>query len=111
MQPFTPQQLWPPTKGMYPITEATVTIILFHGLQMSDAMDAWKTTWTNNSNVCWPQEWLPEDLGKERVRVLSMSYDSTATRWVKNQGKTERVQEIGSELVESLVTTYGAFTL
>jgi pimeloyl-ACP methyl ester carboxylesterase len=90
---------------MYPITKATVTIILFHGLQMSDAMDAWKTTWTNNSNVCWPQEWLPEDLGKERVRVLSMSYDSTATRWVKNQGKTERVQEIGSELVESLVTT------
>jgi hypothetical protein len=78
---------------------------------MSDAMDAWKTTWTNNFNVCWPQEWLPEDLGKERVRVLSMSYDSTATRWVKNQGKTERVQDIGSELLESLVTTYGAFTL
>ncbi|KAH8956105.1 hypothetical protein BDL97_07G021400 [Sphagnum fallax] len=105
VEPFTPQQLWPPTKGMYPITKATVTIILFHGLQMSDAMDAWKTTWTNNSNVCWPQEWLPEDLGKERVRVLSMSYDSTATRWVKNQGNTERVQDIGSELLESFVTT------
>jgi triacylglycerol esterase/lipase EstA (alpha/beta hydrolase family) len=105
VEPFTPRRLWPPTKGMYPITKETVTIILCHGLQMSDAMDAWKTTWTNKSNVCWPQEWLPEDLGKERVRVLSMSYDSTATRWVKNQGKTERVQEIGSELVKSLVTT------
>jgi triacylglycerol esterase/lipase EstA (alpha/beta hydrolase family) len=105
VEPFTPQQLWPPTKGMYPITKATVTIILFHGLQIPDARDAWKTTWTNKANVCWPQEWLPEDLGKEKVRVLSMSYDSTATRWVKNQGNTEHVRDIGSELVESLVTT------
>ncbi|CAM6033166.1 unnamed protein product, partial [Sphagnum compactum] len=104
-KPFTTQQLWPPTKGMYPITKAIVTIILFHGLQMPDARDAWKTTWTNNSNVCWPQEWLPEDLGKEKVRVLSMSYDSTATRWVKNQGNTKHVQDIGSELLESFVTT------
>jgi pimeloyl-ACP methyl ester carboxylesterase len=104
---FTPQQLWPPTKGMYPITKATVTIILFHGLQMPDARDAWKTTWTNKSNVCWPQDWLPEDLGKEKVRVLSMSYDSTATRWIKNQGNTEDVRHIGSDLVESLVTMKG----
>jgi hypothetical protein len=74
---------------------------------MSDAIDAWKTTWTNNSNVCWPQEWLPEDLGKERVRLLSMSYDSKA----ENQGNTEDVRDIGFQLVESLVTVYGAFTL
>ncbi|KAH9556452.1 hypothetical protein CY35_07G028500 [Sphagnum magellanicum] len=92
---------------MYPITKATVTIILFHGLQLPDARDAWKTTWTNNSDVCWPQEWLPEDLGKEGVRVLSMSYDSTATRWVKNQGNTEDVRDIGSALVESLLTMKG----
>jgi hypothetical protein len=89
---------------MHPITKDTLTIIFFHGLQMPDARDAWKTTWTNNSKVCWPQEWLPEDLGEEKVRVLSMSYDSTATRWVKNQGNTEHVRDIGSELVESLVT-------
>jgi len=54
-------------------------VVLFHGLQLTpnDTSDAWSSTWTQqgHDNVCWPQEWLPFDLG-EAVHIFSVSYNA-----------------------------------
>ncbi len=92
--------------GSEPPTKNTLRVIFFHGLQMLDGTDTSETTWKNLSGmVCWPQVWLPEDLRKERARVMSMSYDSIACCWGK-QGQTEDLWAIGSKLVEKLITMY-----
>ncbi len=84
-------------------TNMLLTIIFFHGLQLRDGMESWKTTWTQRgTDVCWPQEWLPEALGMEIVRVISVSYDYFASNW----GKCEEVQKmetLGSNLVNELI--------
>ncbi len=69
-------QLWPHSGGK----ESTeLDVVLFHGLQFTanDSSDAWSSTWTprGHDNVCWPQEWLPFDLG-EAVRIFSLSYNA-----------------------------------
>jgi hypothetical protein len=67
-------------------------------------MDAWKTTWTSRgTNMCWPQAWLPEDLGEEKVIVLSASYDFAASHWGKKGQKMQEVQKFGSSLLEELI--------
>lgn len=99
---YIAKPLWPEQEARPP-TSDTLTLIFFHGLQMLDGTDTSETTWKNRSGtVCWPQVWLPEDLGKERVRVLSMSYDSIASRWGKS-GQTD-LRAIGSDLVEKFIT-------
>ncbi|CAM6037316.1 unnamed protein product [Sphagnum compactum] len=73
-------------------------------------MDAWKTTWTKRgTNMCWPQAWLPEDLGEEKVRVLSASYDFDASHWGKKGQKMQEVQKFGSSLLEQLIHKDGAW--
>jgi len=100
---YIAKRLWPELEARPP-TADTLTVIFFHGLQMLDGTDTSETTWKNRSGtVCWPQVWLPEDLGKERVRVLSMSYDSIASCW-GIQGQTEDLRAIGSDLVEKFIT-------
>ncbi len=105
LQKYIAKRLWPEQEARPPTTD-TLTVIFFHGLQMLDGTDTSETTWKNRSGmVCWPQVWLPEDLGKERVRVLSMSYDSIASCW-GIRGQTEDLRDIGSDLVEKFITMY-----
>ncbi len=72
-------QLWPPSGGKQ---RTELDVVLFHGLQLTanDSSDAWSSTWTQrgHANVCWPQEWLPVDLGEagEAVRIFSVSYNA-----------------------------------
>jgi hypothetical protein len=66
-------------------------------------MESWKTTWTyRGTDVCWPQEWLPEALGMDKVRTISVSYDSIASNWGKSE-KVPEVKTLGSNLVEELI--------
>jgi hypothetical protein len=60
------------------------------------------------TDECWPQKWIPEDLrekGIENVRVLSLSYDSIASRWGR-RGRTRNVSDIGKDLVQKLICKY-----
>ncbi|CAK9263480.1 unnamed protein product [Sphagnum jensenii] len=93
--------LWP-TEGVK-LTEMPLTVIFVPGLQMPYQMDGSKTTWTTDgSGVFWPQRWLPEDLGKKKVRVLSVSYNSTASQWGKGDD-VQKLEEFGSRLREELI--------
>jgi hypothetical protein len=66
-------------------------------------MEFWKTTWTQlGTDVCWPQVWLPEALGLEIVRTISVSYDSIASNWGKRE-EVRKVETLGSELVNELI--------
>lgn len=98
---FEVHSLWPPPAVKR--TNFPLTVIFVHGLQMPDERDAWKTTWTTDTTqVFWPQAWLPEDLGEEKVRVLSVSYDSTASQWGKGD-EVQEVKEFGSNLRDELI--------
>jgi hypothetical protein len=69
-------QLWPPAEGN---RWTELDVVFFHGLQSTanDTSDAWRTTWTQrgHDDVCWPEKWLPLDLG-EAVRIFSVSYNA-----------------------------------
>ncbi|CAK9867980.1 unnamed protein product [Sphagnum jensenii] len=76
-------------------------IVLFHGLQLTanDIHHAWTSTWTqrDDGNVCWPQKWLPYDLG-EAVRIISVSYDAHVRTSPHNH-----VSEIADNLFQNFV--------
>jgi hypothetical protein len=75
-----------------------------HGISFG-TNDEWKEAWTSyptdtrHESVCWPEQWLPEDLG-DNVRILSLSYDANVL------GAHDHVTEIGNNLIQSLVTRY-----
>ncbi|CAK9196125.1 unnamed protein product [Sphagnum troendelagicum] len=77
-----------------------LVIIFFHGIAFGN--DEWKETWTSTTNdgrnepICWPEKWLPEDMGNN-VRILSLSYDSNL------MGVHNNVADIGKNLILSLV--------
>jgi hypothetical protein len=77
-----------------------LVIIFFHGIAFGN--DEWKETWTStttygrNEPICWPEKWLPEDMGNN-VRILSLSYDSSLI------GAHNNVTNIGKNLIHSLV--------
>lgn len=102
-------QLYPvhrlPEEGRPLPTNHQLTVVFFHGLQTFAGARAWKDTWRQRDDVncIWPGVWLLEDLGEENVLVLSLSYDADATRWGDN-GNTESVEQIGSNLVQNFVT-------
>jgi len=56
-------------------------VVLFCGLQVTanDNGDAWKVmpggTQRGHDDVCWPEEWLPIDLG-EVMRIFLVSYNA-----------------------------------
>jgi triacylglycerol esterase/lipase EstA (alpha/beta hydrolase family) len=91
-------QLWQPSGGN-PRTE--LDVVFFHGLQLtaSDINDAWTSTWTQRGydNVCWPQEWLPFDLG-EAVRIFSVSYDVHVVT-----SPHDHVSEVADNLFQNLM--------
>jgi hypothetical protein len=99
MQSYCVHQLWPPIGNeQYDIN---FDVVFFPGLPCGDgANSTWKTTWTqrSNPNVCWPEQWLPVDMGYN-VRILMLSYDAQ----VDNKGD---IFEIAKNLVQSLVTRY-----
>ncbi|CAM6005339.1 unnamed protein product [Sphagnum balticum] len=103
---YTVHQLWPEDKENVEPNSNTLTLIFFHGLQLKDGKSPWRTTWkARDTDECWPQKWLPEDLrekGIQNVRVLSLSYDSIASRWF-GRGRTKDVSDIGQYLVDNLI--------
>jgi hypothetical protein len=91
-------QLWPPSGGKQ---RTELDVVLFHGLQLTanDTSDAWSSTWTQrgHDDVCWPQEWLPYDLG-EAVRILSVSYNAHVVT-----SPHDHVSEIAHNLFQTLM--------
>jgi hypothetical protein len=88
-------QLWPPPEGKQ---RTELDVVLFHGLQLTanDTSDAWSSTWTQrgHDDVCWPQEWLPFDLG-EAVCIFSVSYNATSPH--------DHVSQIAQNLFQTLM--------
>jgi hypothetical protein len=66
-------QLWPPPGDM---RKTEMNILFFHSYPR--VPDEWKSAWTQRSHpdVCWPEKWLPADLGFD-VRVLFASYSQS----------------------------------
>ncbi|KAH9569575.1 hypothetical protein CY35_03G140600 [Sphagnum magellanicum] len=91
-------QLWPPIEGKQ---RTELDVVLFHGLQFTanDSSDAWRSTWTprGHDNVCWPQKWLPFDLG-EAVRIFSLSYNAHVVT-----SPHDHVSEIAHNLFQTLM--------
>ena len=83
--------------------EADVDVIFFHGLQQRPGDQSWKSSWVQRGKpeVCWPRDWLPEDV-RGKVRVLSLEYDAQIME-KGGRGNTEDVDNIGSNLKQSLV--------
>ncbi|CAM5999824.1 unnamed protein product [Sphagnum balticum] len=65
-------QLWPPPGDM---RKTEMNILFFHSYPRDP--DDWKSAWTQRSHpdVCWPEKWLPADLGFD-VRVLFASFSA-----------------------------------
>ncbi len=88
-------QLWPPSGGKQ---RTELDVVLFHGLKLTanDSSDAWSSTWTQrgHDDVCWPQEWLPFDLG-EAVRISSVSYNA--------RNPLNHVSQIAQNLFQTLM--------
>ncbi len=91
-------QLWPPPEGEQ---RTELDVLLFHGLQFAADCtdDAWSSTWTQrgNNDVCWPEEWLPFDLG-EAVRIFSVSYNAHV-----ETSPHDHVSEIAHNLFQNLM--------
>ncbi len=91
-------QLWPPPERKQ---RTELDVVLFHGFQLAADCtdDAWSSTWTQrgNNDVCWPEEWLPFDLG-EAVRVFSVSYNAHVAT-----SPHDHVSEIAHNLLENLM--------
>ncbi len=95
-------QLWPPPESKL---RTKLDVVLFHGLQLTanDTSDAWSSTWTQrgHDDVCWPRDWLPNDLGEalgEAVRIFSVSYNANVVT-----SPHGHVSEIAHNLVQSLI--------
>ncbi|CAM6015498.1 unnamed protein product, partial [Sphagnum balticum] len=97
-----------PVNRLYPIdskddVNTNFDVVFFHGLQITGGtapQEGYKKTWTTKDNILWPQEWLPKDL--KYIRVFSLSYDTEVTKWFA-KGNSEDVDEIGENLVQTLV--------
>ncbi|CAK9236456.1 unnamed protein product [Sphagnum troendelagicum] len=86
------------------IQETGLDIVFVHGSLWNDTASArgWRGTWMqrDNPDVCWPEVWLPADLGFD-VRILSVSYNDVLVR--KNRyPKQEIADVIAHELGEHL---------
>jgi hypothetical protein len=88
-------------------------ILCVHGSLWNEKASAWRKrdppwrrAWTqrDNPSVCWPVDWLLQDLG-DSIRVLSVSYDDAALR-IKGIPKQEIANVIAHELCENLFGRY-----
>ncbi len=91
-------QLWPPSGGK---RRTELDVLFFHGLEFTakDSCDAWCRTWSQRGydDVCWPQEWLPYDLG-EAVRIFSVSYNAHI-----ETSPHDHVSEVAHNLFQTLM--------
>jgi hypothetical protein len=91
-------QLWPPSEHK---ERTELNVMFFHGLQLTvnDSSHAWSSTWTQrgHDDVCWPQKWLPFDLGKA-VRIFSVSYNAHVVT-----SPYDDVSEIAHNLFQNLM--------
>ncbi len=96
-------QLWPLEDH---VRSTNFDVVFFHGLHWPSEKEAWKSTWTqlDDPQDCWPQNWLPQDLG-ENVRVLAISYDAAPTQ-SEEKGSYDDVSEIGQKILETLVLRF-----
>ncbi|CAK9877270.1 unnamed protein product [Sphagnum jensenii] len=93
-------QLWPLEDH---VRSTNFDVVFFHGLHGPSEKEAWKSTWTqlDDPQDCWPQNWLPQDLG-ENVRVLAISYDACPIQ-SEEKGIIDDVSEIGKNILQTLV--------
>jgi hypothetical protein len=97
-----------PVNRLHPIdskddVNTNFDVVFFHGLKITgetEHQEGYLKTWTTKDNIVWPREWLPRDL--KYIRVFSLSYDTEVTKWFA-KGNSEDVDEIGDNLVETLV--------
>jgi hypothetical protein len=96
-------QLWPLEDH---VRSTNFDVVFFHGLHWPSEKEAWKSTWTqlDDPQDCWPQNWLPQDLG-ENVRVLAISYDACPTRSEEKES-IDDVSEIGKNILQTLVLRF-----
>ncbi len=91
-------QLWPLSESKQ---STELDVVLFHGLQLTENDNgyAWSSTWTQrgHDDVCWPQEWLPTDLGVA-VRIFSVSYNAHVVT-----SPHGHVSEIADDLFQALI--------
>ncbi len=85
-------QLWPPPGDM---RKTEMNILFFHSYPRDP--DDWKSACTQRSHpdVCWPEKWLPADLGFD-VRVLFAWYSQS------------RVADVVDDLFKALVVRYAS---
>ncbi len=73
-------ELWSPPMDKK-IQETGLDILFVHGSLCNDTANArgWRGTWMqrDNPDVCWPEVWLPADLGFN-ARIVSFSYNDVA---------------------------------
>lgn len=63
-------QVWPLEHFPFP-KDNNLDIIFFEGNVMIDCADTWIQR--GKPGVCWPRDWLPQDLG-ESIRVFLLNY-------------------------------------
>lgn len=84
--------------------ETRADVIFFHGLQPGDYKDAWLHTWQSQvdkgTKSSWPARLLPAEFGNA-IRVLSVSYDSSATK-ANTRGRSSLV-ELGDGIASQLM--------
>jgi len=90
------RQLWPPPGDL---RETEMNILFFHSFPRN--ADEWKSSWTqrNHPDVCWPERWLPADLGFD-IRVLFVSYNGES-----------RAADVVNDLFNALVIRYASVTI
>ncbi len=107
VQAGSPVHLLWPLSGDEPRTK--LDVIFFHGLQFTenDICDSWRRTWSQrgHEDVCWPQVWLPNDLGGD-VRIFAVSYNAHAVT-----SPHDDVSEIAHNLFQSLMNSRCQLTL
>jgi hypothetical protein len=90
-------QLWPP-EGDNRVTN--MDVVFFSDLEDArTAPEPWKPgeTWVQKGHpeVCWPQQWLPEDLGSNvRIFEIRPLYFLTLTRVLNHSVEEEALREL-----------------
>ncbi len=100
-------ELWSPPMDKK-IQETGLDILFVHGSLWNDMASArgWRGTWMQRDDpgVCWPEVWLPADLGFN-VRILSVSYNDVALR-ERDFPKQEIADLIAHKLGQLLFSRY-----
>ncbi|KAL3684354.1 hypothetical protein R1sor_002376 [Riccia sorocarpa] len=64
----------------YEPNDPALEIVFFHGQVRAVCSDTHRIAWTTSCGECWPAEWLQDEQGFPRGRILSVEYDSSLNR-------------------------------